>query len=107
MWQANWIDHRWRCPRCGVRPTLYLVDGTSMCLNCNLRWQAEQTQCSTGVSTDSAGVAEPTLEYPFTADELRRLAVYRRAVAAGFYTDDLPRLPLPLQPWPTRASIEP
>jgi hypothetical protein len=27
--------------------------------------------------------------HPFTLDELRRLAVYRAAVQAGFYTDSL------------------
>lgn len=89
MWQANFIDHRWSCPRCGVRPTLYLVDNTSLCLNCKLRWQAARA---------SAVAANETIEdFPFSAEELRRLAVYRRAVDAGFFSDDPTQLIPPRQ----------
>ena len=31
--------------------------------------------------------------YPFTRDERARLTIYRRAVAAGFYTEELTCLP--------------
>jgi hypothetical protein len=83
MYQAKWIDHRWPCPRCGNRPTLHLYDRSSLCVNCKLRWRPD------GAVAPANSAASAAIEYPFSADELRRLAVYRAAVLAGFFNDRL------------------
>ena len=57
-----------------------------------------RAHCVTTVNTQTIQVAdlEPTMEpttesqaYPFTPAEFDRLAVFRQAVLAGFYTDQL------------------
>jgi len=58
------------CGRCGVQRRVRLFDGTLVCLNCRLRRQV------------------------FTESELVRLTMYRAAVRAGLYSDDLRLTPL-------------
>jgi hypothetical protein len=41
---------------------------------------------------------EPTKTYIFDARELARLAVYRAAIVAGFYTDQCEASPSPISP---------
>jgi hypothetical protein len=41
-----------------------------------------------GLYTETPSDSEPA--YRFTSDELARLMVYKAAIAAGFYTDQLP-----------------
>ena len=64
-------DHR--CPRCGNNRTVQLArSGRNFCFNCRWLWSA---------------TVEVALSYPFTAEELARLATYRAAVRAGFYNE--------------------
>jgi hypothetical protein len=63
------------CLRCGQRPVARLNARELLCFHCRLVQPALNG-----------------LEYPFTLYELTRLAVYRAAVKAGFYSD-----------YPTRA----
>jgi hypothetical protein len=72
-----WIEQR-RCPRCGIQRTLRQAQNVSLCCNCKLLWRHH--------------VPAPTLAPPplFTEAECQRLLAYRAAVAAGFYTDQLP-----------------
>jgi len=55
------------CPSCGRVQSLNMGAGGNFCLNCRHHWRE----------------ARPL----FTEAELQRLVVYRRAIAAGFFTD--------------------
>jgi hypothetical protein len=67
------------CPRCGIQRTVRLgFSGISLCMNCRTRW---------GSSSAATDFHEPRETYPFTPTELARLEIYRRAIAAGYYTD--------------------
>src|SRR5919202_1173123 len=68
------------CPRCAVPRTLRLGDGRSMCCNCKLQWEPSARTPLHAPDPDS-------LPYPFSPRELARLAVYRAAVQAGYYSD--------------------
>lgn len=72
------------CPRCGIQRTVRLgYSGISLCMNCRTRWgSSTDTTC---LATEA--VPDPQEAYPFSPAELERLEIYRRAVAAGFYTD--------------------
>jgi hypothetical protein len=74
------------CPVCAIRRTLCLWAGRSLCANCKTQWSAGQT--STGVSRRPHETGSTSRA--FSAAELRRLAVYRAAMARAFFTDDLP-----------------
>ena len=69
------VQHRC-CPRCAIRRTVRLADG-SFCYNCRLLWRDEL----------SLTYAPGELAYVFTAHDTARLIMYRSAVQAGFYTD--------------------
>ncbi len=72
------------CPNCGIQRTVRIgYSGISVCMNCRARWG------SSSATTPSASTSTPEVEpaYGFTQAELKRLAIYRRAVAAGFYAD--------------------
>jgi len=71
------------CPRCANRRTVHIGD-RSFCFNCRLQWSILQ-----GVYTQSVHreTALPLLSHPFTLAEQARLAMYRAAVGAGFYSD--------------------
>jgi hypothetical protein len=56
----------------------------SMCCNCNLQWPS----LSGNRATVGGAVEGRIASWSFTQAELARLASYRAAVAAGFYTDD-------------------
>jgi hypothetical protein len=60
------------CPRCANRRTVRLGQDKSVCFNCRYQWQAERV---------------PAPGWAFTDVEQARLAIYRAAVRAGFYTD--------------------
>lgn len=80
------------CPACHIQRTVRRgFSGTSICMNCGEQWDA-----TSSISTPRAYETTPdaTLE-DFTPAEIRRLEIYRRAIAAGFYTD---------WPWPEAAS---
>ena len=70
------------CPRCAVLRTLRLGDGRSICCNCRYQWDpaAPRTPLHSPDSDDS-------LPYAFTPRELARLATYRAAIQAGFFSD--------------------
>jgi hypothetical protein len=74
-----------RCPRCGIKRTVWLGEWGSFCFNCRLR------------SGDRHEVARPAAPPPpspcLSPAGLARLATYRAAVRAGFYSD-----------WPTRDT---
>ena len=70
------VDERWPCPRCGNRRTLTWARGRYHCFNCKHQWTL-----AAGRSVAAAHV--------FTSDQLARLTIYREAVRAGFYTDEL------------------
>ena len=80
MYHARWIDNVTPCPRCGNRPTLLLYDRSSLCMNCRLHWRPG----SVGKSQ-----AKVPLGYVFSSKELSRLRVYRAAVVAGYYSDEI------------------
>ena len=50
-------------------------------MNCKLRWRPD------GVLAPASAASATAEGYPFSADELRRLAVYRAAVRARFFSD--------------------
>jgi hypothetical protein len=58
------------CPRCANKRTASMGTPGSICFNCRHKW-------------------EPATVFAFTADELARLKIYRAAVRAGFYFDNL------------------
>jgi hypothetical protein len=61
------------CPRCAIQRTVR-YSGASFCFNCRLQWS--------GVF-----IATTQPPYMFTVAEIARLAIYRSAIRAGFYTD--------------------
>jgi hypothetical protein len=70
------------CPRCAVLRTLRLGDGRSLCCNCRLQWDPAAPR-----SPLHAPDSDDSLPYAFTPLELARLATYRVAVQAGFFSD--------------------
>jgi len=64
------------CPSCGRLQSLNMGSGGHFCLNCRYRWRESAALEPTASTTTS-----------FTKPELERLTIYRRAVAAGFFTD--------------------
>ena len=67
------------CPSCGRLLTLNMGSSGNFCLKCRYRWRIRDA-----APTD---VVDGRVDSAFTDAELRRLAIYRRAVAAGFFTD--------------------
>ena len=64
---TNFLIEQRVCPSCGIHRTGRQVRSTTaFCFNCHHQWEAG---------------------YPFNAEELARLRIYRAAVRAGFYTD--------------------
>ena len=74
------------CPRCGIARTVRVRKALSMCWNCKLQWSPEGNVLATGPTAPTPGYEDA---YAFTPSELSRLAHYRAAVAAGFYTEIL------------------
>ena len=68
------------CPRCAIRRTARLAYGTSFCFHCRLQWP---TQAAAVLH----GVGAPSPCQVLAPGELARLAAYRAAVRAGFYSD--------------------
>jgi hypothetical protein len=76
------------CPRCGNPRIVRLRKELSMCCNCKLQWSPSgRATAKCHLLAPEAACEHP---YAFTLAELSRLACYRAAVAAGFYTDALP-----------------
>ncbi len=67
------------CPSCGRLLTLNMGSSGNFCLKCRYRWRMPDA----APTDDAVGPVDSV----FTHAELRRLAIYRRAVAAGFFTD--------------------
>ena len=66
------------CPS-GRAQSLNMGAGGNFCFNCRHSWrQPDPSITAAGPHTDA---------YPFTEAEMQRLAIYKRAVAAGFFTD--------------------
>jgi len=66
------------CPSCGRLLTLNMGSGGNFCLKCRYHWRLPHAaSAEDGPPGDSV----------FTDAELRRLVMYRQAVAAGFFTD--------------------
>jgi hypothetical protein len=61
-----------------------MPNGITVCFNCRSSWRWAEPQHGSAQRTRPAP-ASPS--YPFTAHELARLAIYRAAVAAGFYNE--------------------
>jgi hypothetical protein len=73
---SNFLIEQRVCPRCGIRRTLrQLRSTTAVCFNCHHQWDAFSPETEAEVAN------------AFTAEEYVRLAAYRAAVRAGFYTD--------------------
>jgi hypothetical protein len=72
------------CPRCGIKRTVWLGEWGSFCFNCRLRWGR-----GSGIAPQPAPTAtvSPQRFEGLLPAELARLATYRAAVRAGFYTD--------------------
>ncbi len=74
------------CPQCGQSRIPRLLDGFFVCPACHIQWKR----------IDAYDFVEPLREpepqppdepaFPFGDRELRRLASYRAAVRAGFYS---------------------
>ena len=73
------------CRRCSFPRTLRMGD-RRVCFQCRYSWQARRARPASGEAV-LVPVAGPVGDYAFTLEELRRLAVYRAAVRAGFFTD--------------------
>jgi hypothetical protein len=72
------------CPRCAIRRTVHLADGSSFCFNCRLHWSV----CMTAYPAEDHTLSTPPPPLqPFTGPEQVRLMKYRAAVRAGLYTD--------------------
>src|SRR5918911_431890 len=76
------------CPRCAIHRTVRLGHGTSFCFNCRLQWATREAPAPQSIGT-------PSSQHALGPAELARLAVYRAAVRAGFYTD-----------WPVARAAE-
>ena len=59
------------CPRCANKRTASMGAHGSICFNCRHKWEPNSSH------------------FEFTATERARLAIYRAAVRAGFYSDKL------------------
>ena len=75
------------CLRCAFPRTLRIGD-RRVCFQCRYSWARRLARPAPGEAV-RVPVSGPIGDYAFTLDELRRLAVYRAAVRAGFYTDAL------------------
>jgi hypothetical protein len=60
-----------------------------VCFQCRYNWLAHQASAAAGPAR--AAVIEDKQAYRFTPEELARLRIYRRAVQARFFSDDLTR----------------
>ena len=76
------------CPRCRNPRIVRLRKERALCCNCKLQW----SPAGAAPVDRPAPAAEAAADHPyaFTGPERARLAWYRAAVAAGFYTDALP-----------------
>ena len=70
------------CPECGHRDTVRFGTRVRLCFNCRSHWPVD------GPPSRRAS------DFPFSNEELARLERYRKAVAAGFYSD-----------WPVDAAV--
>ena len=69
------------CPHCGILRTVRVgLTDLSLCMNCRTRWRSSSISARPRLSAVEHG-------HPFSPEEVSRLEIYRRAVAAGFYTD--------------------
>jgi ribosomal protein L37AE/L43A len=68
------------CPRCAIRRTARLGQGTSFCFNCRLKWPTRAAPVAQRVGT-------PLPHQMLGPADLARMAVYRAAVRAGFNSD--------------------
>ena len=75
------------CLRCTFPRTLRIGD-RRVCFQCRYSWERHAARPASAEAV-LVPVSGPIGGYAFTLDELRRLAVYRAAVRAGFYTDAL------------------
>lgn len=71
------------CPRCAIRRTVSVGDGSSFCFNCRLQWRLLRDHSVCALTSSAFGVER--------VDPIQqaRFAIYRSAVRAGFYTDVL------------------
>ncbi|HEX2513819.1 MAG TPA: hypothetical protein VH257_03880 [Chloroflexota bacterium] len=99
------IEHR-PCPRCQIPNTARFSDGVAVCFNCQASWNPQDPegtlvpprsgpQAQGAQAREAPAPAKEPAPYPFSAPELARLAVYRDAVRAGFYNEDLEQPTLP------------
>jgi hypothetical protein len=73
------------CLRCAFPRTVRL-GGARVCFQCRYSWS---TPASAAVAPLRAVLVEQIDRYPFTAEELARLRIYRCAVQARFFSDAL------------------
>jgi hypothetical protein len=67
------------CPHCGHSRSVRLNEKHYICWYCRFRWRV----------SDGTPVSMTTYPFPFTHAEMTRLELYRAAIAAGCYTDDV------------------
>ncbi|MBV9582825.1 MAG: hypothetical protein JO057_29935 [Chloroflexi bacterium] len=72
------------CPRCAIRRTAHLADGSGFCFNCRLRWSGQHAASQSAVPPRNAAPPSPE---PFSPAAWARLEMYRAAVRAGLYSD--------------------
>jgi hypothetical protein len=81
---GSYVIQEQRCPRCAIRRTIRLAAGGSFCFNCRLQWPAREIADAQSVARTSALIVAAQ---PLTVAERARIAIYRTAVRAGFYSD--------------------
>jgi hypothetical protein len=67
------------CPHCRVARTLLWGGRMNLCIKCHFRWDTGEPE--------HLRLHDPLA--PFDTHEQRRLSVYRRAVAVGFYNESI------------------
>ena len=75
------------CRRCCFPRTLRVGD-RRVCFQCRYSWVPRRARPASGKAV-RVPVDGPVGDYAFTLEELRRLAIYRAAVRAGYFTDAL------------------
>jgi hypothetical protein len=63
------------CPNCGQRRGLKMTSGVYFCMGCRQKWAGLEPAVGEESFTN------------FTCEQWTRLEVYRRAAAAGFYSE--------------------
>jgi hypothetical protein len=81
---GSYLIQEQTCPRCAIRRTVRLAAGGCFCFNCRLQWSTRQIAGAQPVARTTTPMLAAR---PLTVAERARMAIYRAAVRAGFYSD--------------------